>query len=60
MFANLEDDSPVSQGCLSVFKNSLENVEIERFTVEDKPHREADYPHRHKVLYLMGTKNRIL
>ncbi|MCR5700405.1 MAG: class I SAM-dependent methyltransferase [Candidatus Saccharibacteria bacterium] len=60
VFADLEDDSPVSQERLSVFKNSLENVEIERFTIEDKPHRGADYPHQHKVFYLMGTKNRIL
>lgn len=56
IFADLEDDFPVSPECLLVLKNSLENTEIEKFTVKDKPHRGVDYPHQHAVLYLVGNK----
>ena len=56
VFADLEDNSSVSSECLSVLKDSLEDIDIERFIVKDKPHRGVNYSHQHKVLYLIGTK----
>ena len=56
VFADLEDDFPVSTECLSVFESSLKDIEIERSSVKDEPHLGANYPHRHKTLYLIGAK----
>ena len=56
VFADLEDDYPVSSECLLMLKGSLKDVEIERFAVKDEPHRGANYPHQHEVLYLIGIK----
>lgn len=56
VFADLEDNFPVFSECLTVLENSLEGIETERFTVKDKPHRGVDYPHQHKVFYLIGVK----
>ena len=56
VFADLEDDFPVSSECLTTFKTSLKDIEIERFSVKDEPHLGANYPHQHKTLYLAGIK----
>ncbi len=57
VFADLEDVSPVSPNCLSIIKTALNNIKTERFKVKDVPHLGANYPHNHKVFYLIGTKN---
>lgn len=56
VFADLEDDLPVSAECLSILETSLKDIEIERFTIEDEPHLGANYLHQHKVFYLIGIK----
>ena len=56
VFADLEDDFPVSVKCLSLLEASLKDIETERFSVKDEPHLGANYPHQHKVLYLAGAK----
>ena len=56
VFADLEDDFPVSVKCLSLLEASLKDIEIERFSVKDEPHLGANYPHQHRVIYLIGTK----
>lgn len=56
VFADLEDDSPISLKQLSLLENSLKDIEIERFLVKDKPHLGVNYPHQHKTFYLIGIK----
>ena len=56
VFADIEDDFPVSVKCLSLLEASLKGIETERFSVKDEPHLGANYPHQHKVLYLAGAK----
>lgn len=56
IFADLEDDFPVPAECLSLLETSLKDIKTDRFSVKDKPHLGADYPHQHKAFYLIGVK----
>lgn len=56
VFADLEDKEPVSDICVYTLSNALSNITAESFLIDDVPHEGANFPHSHKVFYLVGEK----
>ena len=59
VFADIEDNYSVLPEVLLLLEEFLTDIELERFTIKDNPHRGVNYPHQHKVFYLIGVKKAI-
>ena len=57
VYSDLADDNPPAEATRAQLCESLYEIDEGFIYFDDSPHLGANYPHKHKVHYLVGRKN---